>query len=79
MPDAIVFNSYEGYGTPSYHLQKMFIESNGAIVLNSTLETSSAKLLATAINWQSANKKNYIRIKVNSWSKPQIYLAIFFV
>ncbi|XP_027351122.1 alpha-L-arabinofuranosidase 1-like [Abrus precatorius] len=64
-PDAIVFDSYQHYGTPSYWLQHLFIESSGATFLNSTLETSSNSLVASAIEYTSSqDKKNYIRIKV---------------
>lgn len=65
-PDAIVFNSFQSYGTPSYWVQLFFSESSGATLLNSSLQTSSSSsLIASAINWQSsADKKNYIRIKV---------------
>lgn len=68
IPDAIVFDSYQVYGTPSYWVQKLFIESSGATFLDSTLSTkSSNKLVASAILiiWQdSSDKKNYLRIKV---------------
>ena len=68
IPDAIVFDSYQVYGTPSYWVQKLFIESSGATFIDSTLSTkSSNKLVASAILiiWQdSSDKKNYLRIKV---------------
>ncbi|CAJ1917366.1 unnamed protein product [Sphenostylis stenocarpa] len=67
IPDAIVFNSYQLYGTPSYWVQKLFIESSGATYLNSSLLTTSSsnKLIASGISWQnSTDKKNYLRIKV---------------
>jgi alpha-N-arabinofuranosidase len=65
-PDAIVFNSFQLYGTPSYWMQLFFSESNGATLLNSSLQaTGSNSLIASAITWQnSADKKTYIRIKV---------------
>ncbi|KAK7336358.1 hypothetical protein VNO77_16896 [Canavalia gladiata] len=64
-PDAIVFNSYQHYGTPSYWLQHIFTDSSGATFLNSTLQTSSKFVAASAIEYtSSADKKNYIRIKV---------------
>lgn len=64
-PDAIVFNSLQAYGTPSYWVQKFFSESSGAKLLNATLQTTSASIIASAIAWKdSANNKNYIRIKV---------------
>ncbi|CAJ2671848.1 unnamed protein product [Trifolium pratense] len=64
-PDAIVFNSFQHYGTPSYWMQLFFSESNGATFLNSTLQaTASNSLIASAITWEnSADKKTYIRIK----------------
>jgi len=61
-----VFDSYQLYGTPSYWVQKLFIESTGATFIDSTLFTNSSnKLIASAIIWEdSAEKKNYLRIKV---------------
>ncbi|OIV90017.1 hypothetical protein TanjilG_00318 [Lupinus angustifolius] len=66
LPDAIVFDSYQHYGTPSYWVQKLFTESSGAIFLPTTLETNSSNsLIASAINpKQSKDNQNYIRIKV---------------
>lgn len=66
IPDSIVFDSCKLYGTPSYWVQKLFIESNGATFLDSTLfTTSSNKLIASAIIWEnSTEKKKYLRIKV---------------
>ncbi|CAL0323338.1 unnamed protein product [Lupinus luteus] len=66
LPDAIVFDSYQHYGTPSYWVQTFFTESSGAIFLPTTLETNSSKsLIASAINLkQYKDNQNYIRIKV---------------
>ncbi|KAE9588708.1 putative glycosidase [Lupinus albus] len=66
LPDAIVFDSYQHYGTPSYWMQKFFIESNGAIFLPSTLQTNSSNsVIASAINFKGSKaNENYIRIKV---------------
>ncbi|KAI7995029.1 Alpha-L-arabinofuranosidase 1 [Camellia lanceoleosa] len=62
-PDAIVFNSFQQYGTLSYWMQHFFIESSGATLLNSTLKAnSSSSLVASAIAW-SEDDKNYLRIK----------------
>jgi len=54
------------YGTPSYWVQKLFVESSGATFLPSTLNTTSSnQLIASAISWKdSTENKNYIRIKV---------------
>ncbi|CAL0323341.1 unnamed protein product [Lupinus luteus] len=66
IPDAIVFDSYQHYGTPSYWVQKFFTESSGAVFLPTTLKTDSPNsLIASAINLKgSKDNNNYIRIKV---------------
>ncbi|MED6108378.1 hypothetical protein PIB30_023294 [Stylosanthes scabra] len=65
IPDTIAFNSYQSYGTPSYWLQQLFIESSGALYLNSTLQTSSNSILASAIRYKSSQDfKTYLRVKV---------------
>ncbi|KAK3004193.1 hypothetical protein RJ639_018907 [Escallonia herrerae] len=68
--DAIVFNSSQVFGTPSYWMQHFFIESNGAILLDSTLQAnSSTSLIASAIIWQNLdNSKDYLRVKVLAMS-----------
>ncbi|XP_050369283.1 alpha-L-arabinofuranosidase 1-like isoform X2 [Argentina anserina] len=65
-PDAIVFNSSQLYGTPSYWVQCFFSESSGATIFNATLQTdSSNSLLASAILWKSSeDQKTFLRIKV---------------
>lgn len=63
-PDAIVFNSSQLYGTPSYWVQRFFTESSGATILDTTLQTNTS-LIASAITWQDSNDgNNYLRIKV---------------
>ena len=65
-PDAIVFDSSQVYGTPSYWMQDFFKESNGATLLNSTLQPNpSNSLIASAIQWKSTvDNKTYLRVKV---------------
>lgn len=65
-PDAIVFDSYQAYGTPSYWMQQFFSMSNGATLLDSTHQTdSSTSLMASAIWFQNpVDTKNYLRVKV---------------
>ncbi|XP_073222179.1 alpha-L-arabinofuranosidase 1-like isoform X2 [Cicer arietinum] len=65
-PDAIVFNSNGAYGTPSYWVQYMFRESNGATFLNSQLQTTDPNsVVASAILLQNPqNKKTYLKIKI---------------
>ena len=64
--DAIVFNSNHVYGTPSYWVQFMFRESNGATFLKSQLQTpDSDSVPASAILWiNPQDKKTYLKIKV---------------
>lgn len=74
-PDAIVFDSSKVYGTPTYWMQHFFKESNGAIFLDSTLQSSSSSsLAASAISWTSAeSNRSYIRVKVGN----SIYTSTF--
>ncbi|XVE90757.1 hypothetical protein DITRI_Ditri20bG0102900 [Diplodiscus trichospermus] len=77
-PDAIVFNSFQHYGTPSYWVQRFFTESSGATLLNATLQTNSAmSLVASAITWQnSEDEQTYIRIKVVNLGSNSVKLKI---
>lgn len=77
-PDAIVFDSWQMYGTPSYWVQQFFVESSGAIILNTTLQTnSSGSLIASAIFWQNQeDDKKYIRIKVVNFGSSTVGLKI---
>lgn len=72
-PDAIVFDSHQSYGTPSYWIQHIFSSSSGATLLDSSLESSSDKIVASAIEYRNpSEKKKYLRIKVvNFDSDPQ--------
>ncbi|KAM5550572.1 hypothetical protein ABKV19_027618 [Rosa sericea] len=77
-PDAIVFNSSQLYGTPSYWVQCFFSESSGATIFNATLQTnSSTSLLASAISWKSAEDQNtYLRIKIVNFGSNIVNLRI---
>ncbi|XP_043691447.1 alpha-L-arabinofuranosidase 1-like [Telopea speciosissima] len=77
-PDAIVFDSSQQYGTPSYWMQQFFAESSGATVLNTTLEASSPNsLIASAITWKDMNdNNNYIRIKIVNFGGNTVNLKI---
>ncbi|KAL2658097.1 hypothetical protein AAZV13_03G003500 [Glycine max] len=72
-PDAIVFDSHQHYGTPSYWVQHLFSASSGATLLNTTLQNSTDSLVASAIEYTNPeDKKNYLKIKVvNFGSDPQ--------
>ncbi|KAJ1397021.1 Glycosyl hydrolase, all-beta [Sesbania bispinosa] len=76
-PDAIVFDSHQVYGTPSYWVLKLFRESSGATFLNSTLQTESPKLAASAISWKrSLDNKYFLRIKVVNLASKAVDLKI---
>lgn len=65
-PDAIVFNSFQVYGTPSYWVQFMFRESNGATLLKSQFQTPHPDSVAASaiLCKNSQDKKSYFKIKV---------------
>ncbi|EPS67800.1 hypothetical protein M569_06973, partial [Genlisea aurea] len=77
-PDAIVFNSYESYGTPSYWMQQFFIESNGALLLHSTLESNAARdVVASAIIWKDSKGDEHLKIKVvNFGSDVKLQISV---
>ncbi|PHU06185.1 Alpha-L-arabinofuranosidase 1 [Capsicum chinense] len=78
-PDAIVFTSSQVYGTPSYWMQHFFKESNGATLIDSTLQDNnlSNSLIASAIKWRNETDDNdYIRIKVVNFGNNTVTLNI---
>lgn len=77
-PDAIVFDSSQSYGTPSYWMQHFFKVSNGATLLGSTLQSnSSSSLQASAILFQDpVDKKHYLRVKVVNIGSTTVNLKI---
>ncbi|KAK2652204.1 hypothetical protein Ddye_012060 [Dipteronia dyeriana] len=77
-PDAIVFDSSQAYGTPSYWVQTYFKESSGATLLNATLQSnSSSSIIASAIAWKnSEDEKQYIKIKVVNFGSSAVTLKI---
>jgi hypothetical protein len=66
-PDAIVFNSWQHYGTPSYWMQTLFRESSGAMIHPITLSSSySGSLAASAITWQDS-ENSFLRVKASKY------------
>jgi alpha-N-arabinofuranosidase len=64
-PDAIVFNSWQHYGTPSYWMQTLFRESSGAMIHPSKISSSySGSLAASAITWQDS-ENSFLRVKAS--------------
>ncbi|KAL7583824.1 hypothetical protein Lser_V15G42661 [Lactuca serriola] len=78
VPDAIVFDSYRAYGTPSYWMQRFFSVSNGATLLHSDLQSNSSEsLMASTILYQNpVDKNNYIRVKVLNYGSNQVNMKI---
>ncbi|KAG6536266.1 hypothetical protein ZIOFF_001317 [Zingiber officinale] len=76
-PDAIVFDSWRHYGTPSYWMQHFFKESSGAIIQPSNLQSTSSKLVASAIRWtNSDNGNDYLKIKIVNYGGDLVNLKI---
>ncbi|KAJ0045281.1 hypothetical protein Pint_05129 [Pistacia integerrima] len=77
-PSAIVFNSYQTYGTPSYWLQHFFADASGAMLLNATLLTnSSTSILASAIAWQDSDDgRCFLKVKVVNFGSIQVKMKI---
>lgn len=85
-PDAIVFNSWQQYGTPSYWVQHFFKESSGATYHPTKIQANASNsLVASAITWQSLeDSSNYLRIKVDlifaySLCKIPVNISRFFI
>ncbi|KAJ3683001.1 hypothetical protein LUZ60_013228 [Juncus effusus] len=78
-PDAIVFNAYQQYGTPSYWMQHFFKSSSGATYHPSTLQASNyGSLLASAITWKNSDDddKTYLTLKVLNYGDKIVSLKI---
>uniref|UniRef100_A0ACD5Y482 Uncharacterized protein n=1 Tax=Avena sativa TaxID=4498 RepID=A0ACD5Y482_AVESA len=76
MPDTIVFNSWQQYGTPSYWMQTFFRESSGAMIHPMTMSSSYSKsLAASAITWQH-RKTSFLRVKIVNFGANPINLTI---
>ncbi|CAO2141290.1 unnamed protein product [Urochloa humidicola] len=64
-PDAIVFNTWQHYGTPSYWMQTLFRESSGAMVHPISINSKySGSLAASAITWQGSGNSSFLRVKI---------------
>ncbi|KAJ4787075.1 Alpha-L-arabinofuranosidase 1 [Rhynchospora pubera] len=76
-PDAIVFNSAQMYGTPSYWMQHFFKESSGA-VLNPTyiLPNLSSQLAASAVTWKTSDYGSFLKIKIVNIGSDSVNLKI---
>ncbi|KAM0872613.1 hypothetical protein ACQ4PT_038599 [Festuca glaucescens] len=76
IPDAIVFNSWQQYGTPSYWMQTFFRESSGSLIHPVSLASSySSSLAASAITWKD-NEDMFLRIKIVNFGSHAVNLTI---
>ncbi|GLJ39664.1 hypothetical protein SUGI_0810870 [Cryptomeria japonica] len=77
-PDAIVFDSWRQYGTPSYWAQQLFKESSGATLLSVSIQgNASSGLVASAIRWKSSESEDeYIRVKAVNFGSSELTLGI---
>ncbi|XP_062184931.1 alpha-L-arabinofuranosidase 1-like isoform X2 [Phragmites australis] len=76
LPDAIVFNSWQQYGTPSYWMQTFFRESSGALIHPFTIASSYSNLLAASvITWQNT-KNSILRVKIVNFGPDVVNLTI---
>lgn len=76
-PDAIVYDSSRVYGTPSYWMQLFFAKSSGAAYLETTLESSSSSLVASAISWKNGtDDTKYITIKIVNFANNYVNLKL---
>ncbi|RHN75758.1 putative glycosidase [Medicago truncatula] len=58
-------------------MQTFFVESSGALLLNSTLQNSPYSVVASAIQYKnSQDGKNYLRLKVVNYAKASQNLGI---
>ncbi|RLM58598.1 alpha-L-arabinofuranosidase 1-like [Panicum miliaceum] len=75
-PDAIVFNTWQHYGTPSYWMQMLFRESSGAIVHPITINSRySGSLAASAITWQDSGN-SFLRVKIVNFGSHAVRVRI---
>ncbi|XP_072997622.1 alpha-L-arabinofuranosidase 1-like [Typha latifolia] len=77
-PDAIVFNSWQQYGTPSYWMQQFFKESSGATIHPTNIQANPASsLVASAISWQTLeDNKSYLKVKIVNFGSDTVNLKI---
>ncbi|GAB2221699.1 hypothetical protein Droror1_Dr00012884 [Drosera rotundifolia] len=78
-PDAIIFNSSNVYGTPSYWMQTFFSDSSGATLLGATVKSNlSTPIVASAISSKDS-RGNYITIKIVNTGDNYVSLHVSIV
>ncbi|KAE8771664.1 arabinoxylan arabinofuranohydrolase [Hordeum vulgare] len=73
-PDAIVFNSWQHYGCPTYWMLHFFKDSSGATFHPATTQVSNYdQMVASATTWQSPkDKSTYLKIKVVNFDSKAV-------
>ncbi|EPS69633.1 hypothetical protein M569_05132, partial [Genlisea aurea] len=73
-PDAIVFDAYRSYGTPSYWVQReFFVESSGALLLEASLGGSEnvGAVVANAVAYV-VDGREHVKIKVVNFGSDAV-------
>ncbi|XP_049935357.1 alpha-L-arabinofuranosidase 1-like isoform X2 [Nymphaea colorata] len=76
--DAIVFDSWQHYGTPSYWAQQFFKESSGAFLLPSEIcENSTNHMVASALTWHHLEDDAFrLKLKIVNFDSSSVCLKI---
>lgn len=74
-PDAIVFDSYRAYGTPSYWMQVLFTTNPGAVLLNSSVTAPAGQQVTVAAS-VALNDAGAIVLKLVNFGSNDVQLAI---
>ncbi|KAJ3680932.1 hypothetical protein LUZ60_015421 [Juncus effusus] len=77
-PDAIVFNSAQSYGTPSYWMQHFFKDSSGAILNPTSVQPDmSASIAVSSVTYKnSEDNKSYLKIKIVNFGSDNVNMKI---
>lgn len=77
-PDAIVFNSWQSYGTPSYWVQKFFRDSSGASILPTIIGNPMPNVLAASAirRFDDASESEFLDIKMVNFGKNNLTILV---
>ncbi|KAL6848924.1 hypothetical protein ACP4OV_021507 [Aristida adscensionis] len=75
-PDAIVFNSWQQYGTPSYWVQMFSRESSGAVIHPVAITSEYLdSFSASAITWKD-HGNSFLRVKIVNFGSDAVNFTI---
>ncbi|XP_074296952.1 alpha-L-arabinofuranosidase 1-like [Silene latifolia] len=77
-PDALVVSSSSVYGTPSYWMQRFFVNSSGASIVSSNLQSDDTELVASVVSWIGVDNKTYLTVKVLNIGNKTVDFTITF-